>query len=156
MTDEIKKLSFHRNCLKKKAVVLNSSAFHSAYKKCKNQLIKLISKAKTHYFRTSLEDSKNCKEIWTHINKLLNHKAVKTNTIDNIKLGDQNITDNNKIANTFDSFFAEIGSKLASDISPTYIDPIKFIQPYGYEFIFRTITTVNLIQTIGKISLNKA
>ena len=89
-------------------------------------------------------------------NKLLNYKAVKTNTIDNIKLGDQNITDNNKIANTFNSFFAEIGSKLASDISPTYIDPIEFIQPYGSEFTFRTITTVNLIQTIGKISLNKA
>ena len=129
---------------------------HSAYTKCKNQVTKLISKAKTHYFRTILENSKNCKESWTHINKLLNHKAVKTNTTDNIKRGDQNITDNSKIANTFNSFFAEIGSKLASDISPTYIDPIKFIQPYGYEFIFRTITTVNLIQTIGKISLNKA
>ena len=81
---------------------------------------------------------------------------VKTNTTDNIKLGDQNITDNNKIVNTFNSFFAEIRSKLASDISPTYIDPIEFIQPYGSEFTFRTITTVNLIQTIGKISLNKA
>ena len=156
MTDEIKKLSFHRDYLKKKAVVSNSSAFHSAYKKCKNQVTKLISKAKTHYFKTSLENSKNCKESWTHINKLLNHKMVKTNTIDNIKLGDQNITDNNKIASTFNSFFAEIGSKLASDISPTYIDPIKFIQPYGSEFTFRTITTVNIIQTIRKISLNKA
>ena len=83
----------------------NSPAFHSAYKKCKNQVTKLISKAKTHYFKTSLENSKNCKESWNHINKLLNHKMVKTNTIDNIKLGDQNITDNNKIANTFNSFF---------------------------------------------------
>ena len=81
---------------------------------------------------------------------------VKTNTIDNIKFGDQNITDNNQIANTFNSFFAEIGSKLASDISPTYTDPVKFIQPYGSEFTFRAITTVNLIQTIRKISLNKA
>ena len=54
MTDEIKKLSFHRDYLKKKAVVSNSSAFHSAYKKCKNQVTKLISKAKTHYFKTSL------------------------------------------------------------------------------------------------------
>ena len=84
----------------------NSSAFHSAYKKCKNRVTKLISKAETHYFKTSLENSKNCKESWTHINKLLTHKMVKTNTIDNIKFGDQNITDNNQIANTFNSFFA--------------------------------------------------
>ena len=120
MTDEIKKLSFHRNYLKKKAVVLNSSAFHSAYKKCKNQLIKLISKAKTHYFRTSLENNKNCKENWTHINKLLNHKAVKTNTIDNIKLGDQNTTDNNKIANTFNSFLRKLDPNLLQ-IFPLHI-----------------------------------
>ena len=85
-TDCARTMSFHRNYLKKKAVVLNSSAFHSSYKKCKKQVTKLISKAKTHYFRTSLENSKNCKESWIHINKLLNHKAVKTNTIDNIKL----------------------------------------------------------------------
>ncbi|CAB4041213.1 Hypothetical predicted protein [Paramuricea clavata] len=46
MTDEIKKLSFHRDYLKKKAVMLNSSAFHSSYKKCKNKVTKLISNAK--------------------------------------------------------------------------------------------------------------
>ena len=42
MTDEIKKLSFHRDYLKKKAVMLNSSSFHSSYKKCKNKVTKLI------------------------------------------------------------------------------------------------------------------
>ena len=99
--NEIKKLSFHREYLKKKALVLNSPDLHSSYKKCKNQVTKLnISKVKTHYFRTSLENSKNCKERWSHINELLNHKAVKTYTIDNIKLGDQNITGKDKIANT--------------------------------------------------------
>ena len=156
MTDEIKKLSFHRDYLKKKAVMLNSSAFHSSYKKCKNKVTKLISNAKTLYFRTNLENSKNCKESWIHINKLLNHKTVKNQTINNIKLGDQNITGDINIANTINNYFAEIGPKLASVIPPTDIDPTKLIQPCSSEFNLRTITTTELIQTIGKTNLNKA
>ncbi|CAB3997753.1 Hypothetical predicted protein [Paramuricea clavata] len=156
MTDEIKKLSFHRDYLKKKAVMLNSSAFHSSYKKCKNKVTKLISNAKTHYFRTNLENSKNCKENWIHINKLLNHKTVKTQTINNIKFGDQNITGDINIANTINNYFVEIGPKLASVISPTDIDPIQPIQPCRSEFNLRTITTTELIQKIGKTNLNKA
>ena len=156
MTDEIKKLSFHRDYLKKKAVMLNSSSFHSSYKKCKNKVTKLISNAKTHYFRTNLENSKNCKENWIHINKLLNHKTVKTQTINNIKFGDQNITGDINIANTINNYFVEIGPKLASVISPTDIDPIQPIQPCRSEFNLRTITTTELIQTIGKTNLNKA
>ena len=89
------------------------------YKKCKNKVTKLISNAKTHYFRTNLENSKNCKENWIHINKLLNHKTVKTQTINNIKFGDQNITGDINIANTINNYFVEIGPKLASVISPT-------------------------------------
>jgi hypothetical protein len=59
ITNEIKKLSFHRDYLKKKAVRLNSPAFHDAYKKCRNQVTKHINKAKTQYFKTNLENSKN-------------------------------------------------------------------------------------------------
>ena len=38
ITDEIKKLSFHRDYLKKKAIKLNSPALHNSYKKCKNSV----------------------------------------------------------------------------------------------------------------------
>ncbi len=47
MTDEIKKLSFHRDYLKKKAVKLNSPAFYNSYKKCRNQVTERIKSAKT-------------------------------------------------------------------------------------------------------------
>ena len=71
-------------------------------------------------------------------------------TINNIKLGVQNITGNVEKANTFNNFFVEIGSKLASDISPTDTDPTEPIQPSGSEFTLKTITTIEPIQTIGK------
>ena len=51
MTDEIKKLSFHRDYLKKKAVKLNSPAFYNSYKKCRNQVTERIKSAKTQVFQ---------------------------------------------------------------------------------------------------------
>ena len=58
MTNEIKKLSFHRDYLKKKAVMSKSPAYHNSYKRCRNQVTKLINNAKTQYFKTNMENSK--------------------------------------------------------------------------------------------------
>ena len=102
-----------------------------------------------------MENSKNSKESWDLINKLLN-RTTKTNSINNIKTGDQNITDDVDIANTFNNFFVEIGPKLASDIPPTDTDPIQFIQPCRSEFNLSIISKTKLRQIIGKINLNKA
>ena len=132
-----------------------SPAYHNSYKRCRNQVTKLINNAKTQYFKTNMENSKNSKESWDLINKLLN-RTTKTNSINNIKTGDQNITDDVDIANTFNNFFVEIGPKLASDIPPTDTDPIQFIQPCRLEFNLSRISKTNLSQIIGKINLNKA
>ena len=60
MTDEIKKLSFHRDYLKKKAVVSNSSAFHSAYKKCK---LNLLAKPKLTILKQALKTARIAKKV---------------------------------------------------------------------------------------------
>ncbi len=75
---------------------------------------------------------------------MLNHKTVKNQTINNIKLGDQNITGDINIANAINNYWAEIGPKLASVIPPTDIDPTKLIQPCSSELNLRTITTTEL------------
>ena len=69
-----------------------SPAYHNSYKRCRNQVTKLTNNAKTQYFKTNMENSKNSKESWDLINKLLN-RTTKTNSINNLKTGDQNITD---------------------------------------------------------------
>jgi mRNA-degrading endonuclease YafQ of YafQ-DinJ toxin-antitoxin module len=61
LNNEIKKISYHRDYLKKKAVRLNSTAYTEAYKRCKNQVTKLIRDAKAHDYKTNLEQCKNSK-----------------------------------------------------------------------------------------------
>ena len=53
LTDDIKKLSYHRDYLRKKSARLNSTNFFNAYKKCRNQVTKLIKDEKAKYFNKS-------------------------------------------------------------------------------------------------------
>ena len=46
LTSEIKKMSYRRDYLKKKAVGLNSSLYHEAYKTCRNEVNRLINDTK--------------------------------------------------------------------------------------------------------------
>ena len=57
-------MSYHRDYLKKKAVSLNSSVYHHAFKKCRNEVNRRIKQAKINYHKTSLENSTNSKDSW--------------------------------------------------------------------------------------------
>ena len=78
LTNEIKNLSYRRDYLKKKAVSLNSPAYHEAYKKCRNQVNRLIKDLKTKFYKINLQNSTNSKDSWKIINELLNKKSKNT------------------------------------------------------------------------------
>ena len=78
MTNEIKKQSYHRDYLKKKAISLNSVNYFQAYKQCKNQVNKCIKQTKRTYYNSKLANSNNSKESWRTINELLNRKSKTT------------------------------------------------------------------------------
>ena len=155
ITDQIKKLSFHRDYLKKKAIKLDSPAFYNSYEKCKNQVTERIKNAKTQYFKTNLEKSKNSKESWEFIKKLLN-KNQKITSINNLKAGTKNITGEENISNAFNNFFVEIGPKLVANIPPSDTDPIEYVRPCHTKFNYTAITKTVQATTINQIHPNKA
>ena len=83
MNNEIKKQSYHRDYLKKKAISLNSVNYLQAYKQCKNQVNKCIEQTKRTYYISKLANSNNSKESWQTINELLilKSKTTKINQI---------------------------------------------------------------------------
>ena len=111
LTNEIKNISYHRDFLKKKAVSLNSPAYHEAYKKCRNEVNSRIKVAKTNYYKTSLENSTDSKDSWKIINKLLNKKS-KTTSINELSINNNKITGDKNIANVFNNFFCKLGHNL--------------------------------------------
>ena len=155
INSEIKKLSNHKDYLKKKAVKLNSSTFHETCKKCKNKVTYLIKNAKIHYFKTKLENSNNSKDSWECIGKLLNRKS-KTTTINQIKINDQTVTGNENVANGLNKFFCEIGSKLADSIPTSNLNPLHFGTPSDTQFSFNQISAGDLYNSLNSLKMGKA
>ena len=98
MNNEIKKLSHHRDYLKKKAVRLKSSYYFEAYKQCKNQLNRCIKETKKLYYNSKLAASTNSKESWRTINELLNRQS-KATTINEVNVNGKSIAGDKDIAN---------------------------------------------------------
>ena len=95
MTNGIKNLAHHKFYLKQKAVKFNSSNYHEAYKRCRNNLTKESKQ---------LRHMANRKSKTTIVNEL---------SVDHGK----NVTQDKDIANEFNKFFTSTGPKLANNIA---------------------------------------
>ena len=155
LTDQIKSLSYQRDDLKKKAIRLNSEYYHKAYKKCRNQVTKLIKKCKIEYFNAKLKDCKNSKECWQTINKLLN-KHSKSTTVNKVEVNGIDITGDANIAQEFNDYFCSIGPTLASNIPITNTDPLSYVTPVSTSFEFHAITYDELIKVVKNLKTNKS
>ena len=99
------------------------------YTKYRNILNNLLRAAKKSHITAEIELNKfNMKETWKTLNNVLGRNK-QTKLPDFFKDPDGNkITDSNKIANNFNDFFTNIGTKLANKISPPdsdYVSPLK-------------------------------
>jgi integrase len=155
LNENIKKLRHHRDFLKKKAMQLNSPAYHEAYKRCKNQVTTLIRETRASYYKRNLENCTNNKDGWNYINELLNRKS-QTTIINEIKADEKTITGNQNIANEFNKLFCEIGPRLCEDIPPNNDDPLQYVTPSKGEFSFRAIYESELNKVLQSLKLSKA
>lgn len=95
----------------------NNIIISNEYKKYKNLLTRLIKETKHNYYKNEIEQNKNsAKALWDVIKDFTNKKRVDTD-IKQIKVNDEIITNKKRIANQFNKYFSEIGTKMASTIT---------------------------------------
>ena len=155
ITEDIKKLGYRRDYLKKKAVRLKSNNYHIAYKLCRNQVTKLIRNEKTKYYNTKLKNCSNSKECWQAINKLLN-KQSKSTMINNIKVKGSDVTGDKNVAEEFNNYFCSIEPELANNIYSPGIDPLSYVTPVSSTFECYDITYKELICVIQNLKISKS
>ncbi|CAB4015173.1 RNA-directed DNA polymerase from transposon X-element [Paramuricea clavata] len=145
---EIRRLSYHRDYLKRQAIRLRSVYYETAYKKCKNKVTNLIRTSKESYFKSKLSNSNNSKESWQSINELLNKKS-KTSQIREINFEGETVINDEKIAAGFNEYFSTIGSKLSEGIKDGDIDPLSFMTvTHDDKFNFNFITIDEVIEKL--------
>ena len=141
LTKEIKRLTYHRDYLKRQSV--------------KNKLNKLIKTTKEEYFKTKLSNANNSKNSWQAINELLNKKP-KSTQVTQLNVDDQVITGDRNIADCFNQYFSSIGCKLSESIQDINIEPMAFVTPVESSFHFSRISVQEVLSALNQLNLGKS
>jgi len=97
------------------------------YTNYKNILTSLLRTAKKQYYADQLTLCRNdMKHTWKVINNALN-KTKKSTLIPFLKIDDNNIDDPNIMAESFNSYFSQIGENLARNIPDTNKQCFEFL-----------------------------
>ena len=125
---------------------------HDAYKRARNDVNRLIEKTKAEYFTKAINSTdRNPKEMWKTINKLTNKKS-KSTTITKIEVDGKIVEDPTEIADTFNTYFNEIGIKLAQELPEVIKKPESFIQPSNSIFELHKVPEADIFRIISSLS----
>ena len=77
---------------------------------------KIKRKAKINYFKTILEENKNNTQIWKVLKKAIGKENNKKNFPQSFNIENKTVSDQDEIANSFNSYFANIGYKVNNSV----------------------------------------
>ena len=110
-TSSIKGLINKRDKLKRKAIITKLECDWENYKRIGNRVNIELKNAKKEYYSTRIADEgNNPKNAWKTINNLLGRKDKQTVVhVNELKLGDNSLTNPKDIAEGFNDYFSSIG-----------------------------------------------
>ena len=144
ITKGIKVSIRHKNKLHKKYLNNPTEVNKAAWKKFRNKTSELIKRAETLYYKSILSKHNNTsKNLWDTFGKILNEKKIKHNKISSLKVNNELQTEPQKIAESFNKFFSEIGENLAKKFANDGTDYKKYLKdPTTHSmFLFNTTET---------------
>ncbi len=95
------------------------------YKQFRNEYNTAVGTQKAQYYEDSLASSKNAKSAWNILKEAAN-LSKSTHTISEISIDGTLSSDTKAIANTFNSFFSTVGSKIANSLPPSNTGPLSY------------------------------
>ena len=132
-----------------------------SYKAARNKAVSLLRRAKSQFFKTTLEHNKNNpKGIWKTIKSLIG--VNKQQSIHRLRIDGHNIVNNKEMAEAFNSHFSTIANKLRNLLPDILFDTAKlsnFVRSRKDEsaiFSIPTITERDVVSYLLKIDSNKS
>ena len=157
VTNELKRLMYKRDYLKKQAISSGDPSIWCQYRQVRNHTNNEIKKAKRLYFTKNLDLHKDdIKKTWKLINELNSRNRKKTNNISEIKMGEEVITSPMEMAETFNSYFTNVGVNLAAKIPPPKFTPESYLTPTDKIFSIQIPTITTVCRLFKAIDENKS
>ena len=138
---------------------------YAQYKALRNSITNLKRQAKVEYYRNFFELNKsNSKKIWKGIRSIVN---INSNSQGHVKLLNENdkfITDQKKIANSFNKYFVNVGPDIDKTIPKSihnyqdYLSDLKnnktfFMSPTNSKEVFDIIASLDINKSTGPNSI---
>ena len=129
------------------------------WKKCRNQLNKLIKKAQIDYYKNLIDNqSTSCQGLWKTFGSIISQNKNKKSQIKQLKVNNKVIKSSSDIAETFNNFFCKIGSNLSAKFNST--PPNAYSKYMGNSanqsmFLFKTNAT-EVEKIISKLENKKS
>lgn len=155
---DIKREMYARDLLKKKAIKSNSPFDWLSFKTKKNMVNKLVKKLKKSYQSEIKNNFGNPKGTWKVLNDLMGRNRNNTEITKLNITSSESVTDSKNIANSFNTYFTEIGPKLASEI-PSQVNnksPEDFLTKVDSKFGFRKIKSTEVFELLKGSKTGKA
>ena len=145
-----------KNKLYHKYKKTHNITIEAQYKAYKNRLEHLKRIAKKQYYTSQLNKYKDDpKQTWNIINSLINRKSTKSSLPEEFFINNESVSDPKTIANSFNKYFATVGSCLNNQLPSSNNNYMDFMKPSVTSSIFLAPTTGNEIQKIiKKLKLN--
>ena len=158
-TCEIETLKVLRDQLQNRAILTNNPNDWSKWRRCKNKVTAACRKAKADFIKTAIKENKSdSRAIWRALRTLM--PKCKSQGIQALEINGKTVTSPIEIANSFNSFFINIGEKLANLIprsNRTAIDYLEsFISRLSSNFSFTPIKIEETEKLLCNLPTNKA
>ena len=95
---------------------------------------------------------KDPKTMWKTFNQLANKKSKKTNSISEFIINQQVVTEPEKIADSLNTYFNEIGSVLAKDLTKADNTFGAYVVPTDKTFQISRLSSIEIKNAILKIN----
>ena len=147
-----------KNKLYKKFFKTKSSYYQTKFKVYGNKLNHLIKISKRNYYNAYFSIHLNDgKKIWKGMKQIIRTTSKEGQAINKVVLNDVEITDPTSITNTFNNYFANIGSDLASAIPSVDNSAYEWMSPPPRDSFFLSPITPEEIETeISNLKIGKA
>ena len=157
MTSDIKKLMNTRDNFKRKAILTNNENDWLIFKTTRNKVNIELRNVKKDYYSSKIADQKfNPKKAWKSINSLLGRQNKPT-VINELRVRENNFTNNEDIAKGFNEYFSNIGPNLASNIDSSNYNFETHVKNAKSEFAaIQHVTVSHFSHLLHGLSSNKA
>ena len=157
ITNDIKNLMNTRDKFKRKAILTNNENDWLNFRLTRNKVNIKLRNAKKDYYSSKIAVQKfNPKKAWKSINSLLGRENKPT-VVNEITVGNNNLTCPEDIAEGFNECFSNIGPELSSKIDSSNYNFETYIKSAKSEFAaFQPVTVSQISHLLHGLSDNKA